>query len=197
MRIAMINKGPLILLSGIACANVHAVSASSDFSEYPCDIFTSAMCFRIPNGAIVNISSPADYYLYEVKMGNLNLVTVYKGRAPESRPEKATIVDSYNSDYGKVTIYATKAMDDKCPNKCLDVYIDSPKVGDSTIHLHSVLDAKSRGSLVEFISSFRLCQPLDDGGQRCKRNDVWSRNLLDVLHKIMEDQGGAAAGPQQ
>lgn len=186
MCTAMINNRVLVLLGALLCATVFPVGASSDFSAYPCDIFTSDMCFRIPNGAVVSMSSPGDYYLYEVKIESSSLVTLYKGRAPESRPDKKLIVNTYNSEYGKMTIYASGSGEGSgCPGGCLDVYIDSVEDGKSTIHMHSALDAGLRGSLAEFISSFRPCLPLNEGGQRCKKSDVWSRSLLDALHKTM------------
>lgn len=152
------------------------VASAKDLSKYPCTVFSSDVCFRLPTGTHLDYSVPADFDLYKVSKDAKPVATVYIGNAPQTVDSSASPRVS-NSAYGTVKVYSDRSTS----GKKLDIYI-TPKAKDaSTVHISADLDPSIRNELIDLLSSFRPCKAVKSGGQKCPLNDTWGRELAKEL----------------
>jgi hypothetical protein len=164
------------ITSGIFAAVLLLASSgisAKDLSKYPCMVFAPNVCFRLPTGTQVNYSVPADFDLYSVSKGSKGFANIYVGDAPNS--DRATARKRLvNSKQGSISIHVKATP----TGERLEIYIVSKARYAAAVHISADLKLDTRAELIELLSSFRPCTPISSGGQRCKLNDVWSKELI-------------------
>src|ERR1700754_2112459 len=50
---------------------------------YPCDVYMSSSCMRLPSGMSASYEVPAEYGIYTVHASGKDLVSIYAGAAPD------------------------------------------------------------------------------------------------------------------
>jgi len=161
----------LILLFPLA-----GVANARDMSQYPCTVFSADACFRLPTGTHADYSAPADFDFYTVSKDTETVATIYIGNAPQAAEGLASRSFSQSTD-GTIKIY----RDEAAPITKLDIYIALKTTDAPTIHISADLNSSTRTELMELLSSLRPCRPIKSGGQKCRINSVWSKDLTKAL----------------
>jgi len=162
----------VLVLVGLLLVN--PISASTrDLSNYRCDVFNAAFCFRLPAGAEVRHSVPSDFHFYEVLVGPTVIATVYAGdgiRAPEPNNKVKLIPTTA----GALSVsHGSEAG--------IDIYIRPSGQEDLIVHLSVTTDPGMVEVVRELTSSLRPCRAIRAGGQRCPVNTAWSKEILAFL----------------
>ncbi len=166
-----------LLLTILAFLSLFTPVASSaeqsmDLSRYPCNVFSSTMCFRLPNGTSVEYSVPSDFDFYVVKVGASVLATIYIGNAPQVPDSLPTRQVSLRS--------AVVSRYEDGPKNITHVLI-TPK-DDSAPVFHLMLDSAPTATahLPELLSSIRSCRAIRRGGLSCPTSQTWSNAELQI-----------------
>ena len=163
------------LLSLLAISLAAKLSAR-DLSKYPCTVFNSDACFRLPTGTHVGYSVPIDFHLYVVMKGSSRVATIYIGNAPQKIKNSSDVAE-------RITLYGTiKILKEKSElDEMVDIYIIPISDARSTIHVSANVVPEIKEELHEVLSSLRPCAVIKSGGQKCPKNDVWSKELTEAL----------------
>lgn len=169
MRIFSLAALSLLLLAAPFCS-------ANDLSKYPCTVFSSNICFRLPAGTQVAYSIPVDFHLFVISNNSEPVATVYVGNAPQKEMSGELILRS-KSKSGVLEAFSNKSSE----VKKLDIYITPSARDASVIHIHAEDRSSTHDELQELLSSFRPCTPIRSGGQKCPISDIWSQELAQIL----------------
>lgn len=152
--------------------------ASKDLSKYPCDVFTTEFCFRLPVEASVEYSVPADFGLYKVSKGSSLLATIYVGDAPKRMDgEKPEYIST--SKHGVVTMY--KAAGSGSGHS--EIYFVPRARGAATVHISATTEPSLRDEVFSLLSGFRSCTGVRPSGQKCSLQGGWGIELARALNR--------------
>ena len=172
----LLNAGKLLRPLILLFFSLAGVASARDMSQYPCTVFSADACFRLPTGTHADYSAPADFDFYTVSKDAETVATIYIGNAPQAAEDLASPSVSQSTD-GTIKIYRDEAK----PIRKLDIYIALKTADAPTIHISANLNSSTRTELMELLSSLRPCRPIKSGGQKCRINSVWSKDLTKAL----------------
>jgi len=144
------------VLSTAACAHTVEEKDNSQtraHTQYPCDVFSFAFCFRKPHNSVVTQRSGPDFEVYQVSAGETRpLFSIYVGTTPERVPENATRLHSFIRNDLDITI---NEVDESPDSKAIDIRVLYPN--GLMIHVFGANTAIARDKLADALKGFHQC----------------------------------------
>jgi hypothetical protein len=163
-------RTPACIISLYVFAYGSARAADQRLWQYPCDIYTSSACFRLPNGMKISYSVPADSGIYTISSADKNVLSAYVGHAPNT----PSGTPSLRLESAAATI--TGDLEKRDGVVKLDVLILPKKSGGATFHVYGVFAADQRHDVGQVLSGLRACRRKGED-LRCPAESPWGEAL--------------------
>jgi len=150
-------------------ASVHtsAHAGEQQLWRYPCDVYMSSACFRLPIAMEVTYKVPADFGVYTVSSSGEELISAYVGTAPNLRGGTPTLtLDSTNATL-------TGFLDKKNGLNTVDIFVVSKQKGGVTVHFFGTYSSNKREAVAEILMGIRACQTRGKEDLWCPRESPW------------------------
>lgn len=143
---------------------------------YPCDVYMSVSCIRLPNGMSVSYEVPVDFGLYTVKSSGMNLVSVYIGSAPRL-PSGVPSLKLTSPD-----VRLTGFLGQRDGKHTLDIIITPRRKSVATTHLFATFADSQRSDVASVASSLRACLRPSKEELWCPSESEWGATIEEWLN---------------
>lgn len=143
---------------------------------YPCDVYMSVSCIRLPNGMSVSYEVPADSGIYTVKSSGKDLASVYIGSAPRL-PSGVPSLKLTSAD-AKLTGF----LGQRDGEHTLDIVIIPERKGIATTHFFASFADSQRSDVVTVASSLRACRKPSKEALWCPSESEWGAKIAEWLN---------------
>jgi hypothetical protein len=154
----------------------HASADEQNLWQFPCDVYMSPACMRLPGGMSVSYEVPADFGMYTVTSSGEGLVKVYVGFAPQL----PSGIPSLKLDSTNASMRGFLEKRDGI-NK-LDVVITPKDKHLYTVHLFAQFPDERRSSVAAVLSGMRACRLRGREELRCPAEAQWGRAMEDWIN---------------
>ncbi|MEX1829274.1 hypothetical protein [Luteibacter sp. CQ10] len=127
-------------------------AASQALWGYPCDVFMSAACLRLPNDMSISYEVPADFGIYTVSRSGEAFLSIYVGSAPRL-PDLARASLKLDAKGYKIRGFHSTVQD----KERLDVIVLPTEKGGDVVHLFARLSEDKRDAIAMVVAGLRLC----------------------------------------
>lgn len=138
---------------------------------YPCDVYISSSCMRLPTGMSASYEVPADYGIYTVRASGKDLISIYAGAAPDVPGGSPSI----KLDSSVATLRGFIKRDNGL-NK-VDLVISPRDDHASTVHVFALFSDDERSDVARIVSSIRACRKPDREESWCPKESPWGEAL--------------------
>jgi hypothetical protein len=159
----------IVTLYVLTLGSAHA--AEQKLWQYPCDVYMSSACLRLPNGMKISYSVPADSGIYTISSADKDVLSAYVGHAPNT----PSGMPSLRLESATATI--TGFLEKRDGVNKLDVLISPKKSGSSTFHVSGLFAAEQRHDVGQILSGLRACQRKGKEDLRCPVESPWGEAL--------------------
>lgn len=155
-------------------ASAGEISPPRDLHAYPCDVFLSSACFRLPNDSTVTYGAPSDYGIYEIKSFDIEVMRIYAGSAPDRKFIDNKNVLKLKSPSHTLSAYST-IFNGK---KRIDIYIDPKSKKRLAFHATAIVSDGTRFIVATLVSGLRSCTRTSQEVFYCPVESAWGKTLF-------------------
>lgn len=152
----------------------NARAAERDLWHYPCDVYMSPACLRLPDDMSVSYKVPIDFGIYTVTSSGKEVVSVYVGNAPQLPHGNPSL----RLDSAVAALSGFLVKQDGI-NK-LDIVL-APKKKDGTpiVHVFASFSDDQRTDVATVVSGLRACQQRGKEDLWCPAEGQWGKAIQD------------------
>jgi hypothetical protein len=153
-------------------------AAEKDLWKYPCDVYMSSACMRLPNDMSVSYHVPADFGIYTVQSSGKDILSVYVGMAPQLPAGVPSI--KLDSSIATMSGFLERRGD----LIRADIVIASKSREVDTVHVFTSYSEDQRAAVAAIVSSLRACQMRGKEDLRCPQESPWGKAMEDWINTV-------------
>lgn len=169
----------LIAFSGAVFAG-GGIAAHRSLFKYPCDVFMSTACFRLPNEMSVIYRVPADFGIYSIVENGKDLAIIYAGSAPNTSEFSDKLSFNIDSPSHFVKAFST----DEGDSTRIDIFL-IPKVRNFiSFHFQAYINTNNINRIADIVSGLRPCKKVSREAFLCPSESEIGKSLSEWIFSL-------------